>query len=126
LIDGLLSSGAEVIFFEPRMSLRFHPQKAAVLNRRFENSPITFGATNVMSWNKLLKQLSLHPNFKIVSQDIPLLEAAGSSRHEFNGHTKSEHLLYRDINHLTDTGANVIFRYVEDALGVKKTDSIIS
>jgi peptidoglycan/LPS O-acetylase OafA/YrhL len=108
LIEHLLSSGAEVILFAPRMRLKYDPKKTGVLKLNDQNMIVTYSADTTSDWDFVLKELSHYNNFKIFDQPHVLVNLGCGEFSCFNGHTKSGHLIYRDVTHLTDLGAKSV------------------
>ncbi len=104
----LLSSGAEVILFEPRMRMKFDPKKAGVLKQNSKNSVVSFDPALSKDWDSALNELLTNVNFRIFDQATVLLDAGCGSLDCFNGHTPDGHLIYRDPTHLTDFGAETV------------------
>lgn len=109
LANLIMDSGAEIIFLEPRLSLAYDPKKAGALKLNYKNHPVVFNADNFAAWQSVWLSLSSNPKFKRFSQDQALLEASCKSFECFNGHATDGHLLYRDINHLTNLGTQIVF-----------------
>ncbi len=108
LIEHLLSSGAEVILFAPRMRLKYDPKKTGALKLNDQNMIVTYSADTTSDWDFALKELSHYKNFKIFDQPQVLVNLGCGEFSCFNGHTKSGHLIYRDVTHLTDLGAQSV------------------
>ena len=105
----LLASGARVVLFTPRMSLNYDPKKAAVLGQVNRVRPVQPNPGNVAAWRAAWAELAHHPNFVLFSEGEALLGAGCGGRDCFDGHAADGHLLYRDLTHLTDLGAKVVF-----------------
>ncbi len=105
----LLASGARVVLFTPRMSLNYDPKKAAALGQRNRVRPVQEDSQNVAAWHVAWKDLSRDANFAQIDQVEALVEAGCGNRGCFDGHAADGHLLYRDLTHLTDLGAKVVF-----------------
>jgi peptidoglycan/LPS O-acetylase OafA/YrhL len=110
LVTTLLETGAEVILFEPRVRLKYDPKMAGVLQQNSKNSVVIFDPSVTKDWDSALKDLSAHKNFKIFDQRKVLLDAGCGQVDCFNGHTADGHLIYRDPTHLTDFGAQLVFK----------------
>ena len=110
LVTSLLSTGAEVILFEPRVRLKYDPKMAGVLQQNSKNSVVVFDPSVTKDWDSALKDLSTHKNFKIFDQRKVLLDAGCGRVDCFNGHTADGHLIYRDPTHLTDFGAQLVLK----------------
>lgn len=108
LVQELLSSGAEVILFEPRMRMKYDPKKAGVLKQNSKNSVVSFDPALSKDWDSALNELLTNVNFRIFDQATVLLDAGCGSLDCFNGHTPDGHLIYRDPTHLTDFGAETV------------------
>ena len=109
LANLMMDAGAEIIFLEPRLSLAYDPKKAGALNLNDKNHPISFNLENQAAWKSAWLSLAENRKFKIFSQDKALLEASCKSPECFNGHSADGYLLYRDINHLTNLGTQIVF-----------------
>jgi peptidoglycan/LPS O-acetylase OafA/YrhL len=118
LLNGLLDSGAQVIFFKQRVTLQRDPQKAGALNKRDENRVIANSVDNRIAWQLLLDDLAKNKNFKVFDSAEPLIMAGCGQADCFDGHAKSGYLLYRDVTHLTDLGAKTVFDAYINKLGV--------
>ena len=105
----LLDSGARVVLFTPRMSLNYDPKKAAVLGQLNRVRPVQPNPNNVAAWRAAWAELARDPNFALVNQQEALLGAGCGGKDCFDGHSADGHLLYRDLTHLTDLGARVVF-----------------
>ena len=123
LMERLLSSGAEVILFEPRMRLKYDPKKAGALNMNDKNMVVTYAPELSKEWNAVLTRLSKYKNFKIFDQYEVLLDLGCGEITCFNGHTKDGHLIFRDPTHLTDLGAQTVMNSFDDWY---KTQSLYS
>lgn len=108
-VNRLLDSGAEVEFFEPRMSLVQDPKKAMALGMSDRIRRLDFRSDNTADWQEAWARLAQNPRFRRFSQDQALLAAGCGSFDCFNGHARNGYPLYRDVNHLTDLGASTVF-----------------
>ncbi len=108
-VQRLLDSGAQVELFEPRLSLIQPPGKAMALGMSDRIRPLAFNQDNAAAWRRAWERLARNPRFRVFSQDHALLAAGCGSYVCFNGHASSGYPLYRDVNHLTDLGAEVVF-----------------
>jgi hypothetical protein len=108
LVQGLLSSGAEVILFEPRMRMKYDPKKAGVLKQNSKNSIVSFDPSLSKDWDSALNDLLANAKFKVFEQATVLLHAGCGRLDCFNAHTPDGHLIYRDPTHLTDFGAETV------------------
>jgi peptidoglycan/LPS O-acetylase OafA/YrhL len=114
LMAELLNTGAEVILFEPRARLKYDPKKAGVLQQNDKNLVVSFDKTLSMDWDQALKELTAYKNFKVFDQFNVLLNAGCGRVECFDGHAPSGHLIYRDPTHLTDFGAQTVFKAFDD------------
>jgi peptidoglycan/LPS O-acetylase OafA/YrhL len=113
LVYELLSTGAEVILFEPRMRLKYDPKKAGVLQQNSKNSIVSYDPSFNKDWGVALSKLLTHENFKIFDQATVLLDAGCGAADCFKGHTLDGHLIYRDQTHLTDFGAQTVLKHFD-------------
>jgi peptidoglycan/LPS O-acetylase OafA/YrhL len=121
LMKDLIDTGAEITLFEPRMRLKYDPKKAGVLQQNDKNSVVLFDKALSSYWDQALKALAAYKNFKVFDQ-LNVLLNAGCGRVEcFDGHTPSGHLIYRDPTHLTDFGAQTVFKAFDDWVKHLKT-----
>jgi peptidoglycan/LPS O-acetylase OafA/YrhL len=105
LIQKLLNTGSELIFFTPRNSLSSDPMRAAFFNQLREVH-IVHESSEVYV-DEILSGFEKYPNFRIYNERDYLIELGGMR--EFNGHTTDLVPLYRDTHHLTNYAAKVSF-----------------
>ena len=110
LVTSLLDTGAEVVLFDPRVRLKYDPKMAGVLQQNAKNSVVVFDPASTNDWDSALKELTANKNFKIFDQRKVLLDAGCGRVECFDGHTADGHLIYRDPTHLTDFGAQTVFK----------------
>jgi len=108
LVERMLASGAEVVFFRPRYSLSTQPLRAAVLAELDQVSVVPMDKSTA-DWDRAFERLMAHERFTVFDQAGILIQAGCGAKSCFNGHTGDVRPLYRDENHLTDYGAQVVF-----------------
>lgn len=108
LIIKMLKADIEVVFFMPRYRLTANPPHAA-LGKFLEGVHVFPSGVSIALWDEALDQLKVNKHFKIFNQRDELIKSGCSHINCFNGHTSEKYPLYRDISHLTDYGAHIIF-----------------
>ena len=108
LIDQMLKSNVEVIFFMPRMNFNFSPPRAAILDR-LEKLHLMSTVSNEQAWLSGIDSLRKYKNFHVYDQNATLLKAGCGELECFTGHTKDMRPLYRDSSHLTESGSELLF-----------------
>ena len=109
LVQGLLRSGATVFYLKPRLLLQYDPQRAGALNLNNRNRGLPPVPDNIRAWEQTLSGLLKYEEFLTFDETAALVAAGCGSVNCFDGHSKNGYLLYRDITHLTDLGAKVVF-----------------
>lgn len=109
LVRKMLDVGIEVSFFLPRYSLTANPPNAA-LGKYLKDVHVISFEQSVLFWNEALGRLKSYTNFTTFNQRDELLSFGCSRIDCFNGHTLANYPLYRDISHLTDYGAHLVFQ----------------
>ena len=107
-LQALLDTGANVTLFGARPDLDHSPVKAAFRNKLDRIHPLVVG-DNVTGWNEALDSLKEYPNYSYYDQSKFLVNLSCGEMRCFNGHIPEMHPLYRDIDHLTNYGARLVF-----------------
>jgi peptidoglycan/LPS O-acetylase OafA/YrhL len=108
LIDQILKSNVEVIFFMPRMNFNFSPPRAAILDS-LEKLKLMSNERNELAWLAGIDSLKKYKNFHVFDQNTFLLRYGCGEPECFKGHTKDIQPLYRDSSHLTEFGSEILF-----------------
>jgi peptidoglycan/LPS O-acetylase OafA/YrhL len=116
LVTNMLDSGAKVHFFEPRFTWTVNPVKAASLNAMSESRIVEASGENALDWEIAISRLSQDKRFRVFDQNEALVSAGCGKRNCFDGHTREMYPLFRDSNHLTSIGAQVVFEEFADTL----------
>ncbi len=113
LIDQILRSNVDVIFFIPRMNFNFSPPRAAIADS-LEKLQLMSIERNELAWFAGIDSLRKYKNFHVFDQNTFLLKYGCGAPECFKGHTKDMQPLYRDSSHLTEFGSELLFNdYLE-------------
>lgn len=113
LIDQMLRSKVEVMFFMPRINFNFSPPRAAMVDS-LEKLQLMSMASNELAWLSGINLLKKYKNFHVFDQNMFLLKYGCGAPECFKGHTKDMQPLYRDSSHLTEFGSELLFKgYLE-------------
>lgn len=114
LIDKMLRSKVEVIFFMPRMNFNFSPARAAMVDS-LEKLQLMSIESNELAWLSGVDVLKKYKNFHVFDQNTFLLKYGCGAPECFKGHTKDMRPLYRDSSHLTELASELLFNdYLEN------------
>ena len=105
LLKTFSDKGSKVFIFQSRPNFNHSPSKAIFLDvsNKLQVKPDSF------DWNEFLLSHNHISNLYIVNQSDYLVSLGCGYVSCFNGHTIEMLPLYRDNNHLTSLGAELVF-----------------
>lgn len=107
LLEHMLQSGSQVIYFAPRPYFNYPPAKAAALNKLKQLKVARDQSHDFLGAQ--IGDLTGHKNFTLFNQATILINSGCGNAQCFDGHSKDTMPLYRDRSHLTRFGAKVVF-----------------
>lgn len=113
LIDAMLESKSDVIFFTPRYTLSTEPMRAALLNKLDDIHIVKEPFSDYI--DEKIDLLKSNDHFTIFNERDYLIRLGCGDVKCFNGHTPSLQPLYRDTNHLTPFGTKLVVQRLIEA-----------
>lgn len=107
LMQHMLRSGSQLVYFTPRPYFNYLPTKAAALNQLSQLHVVHDGTHDQLAAR--IRNLRGHGQLMIFDQSKILMDQGCSHMSCFKGHTMSLVPLYRDRSHLTTFGAQSVF-----------------
>jgi len=110
LIEEISSEVREVIIFFPRYELdKQNPIKYATLGALESVHVRKEDRDNEKAWEQAIYDLSLLDNILVFNERDELINAGCGHFKCFDGHDRKKYALYRDSNHLTAYGAQLLW-----------------